>query len=357
MGKAAKMKRAGIFDPYLDTLGGGERYTMTVAYCLAEKDWQVDVFWDDRGIGKKLEKRLGIDLKKINFVPNIFKENFFKKMSLMKKYDLLFYLSDGSVPSLFAKRNLLHFQVPFHHVGGRKPLNQVKLKRIDYVICNSQLTKRFIDKEYGVQSRVVYPPVAVKEFKPGKKKNIIFSVGRFSRLMQAKRQDVLVDVFSQIAKELGDWQLVLAGGTDIGKDKTFDLLKQKAKRLPVEIIDSPSFSELKNLYAQAKIFWTAAGFGVDEEQNPEKVEQFGITTVEAMAAGCVPIVINKGGQPEIVNHQQDGLLWKSKEELIKQTLKVARDNQLREKLARAAQKRAQVFSQEQFCQEIVKLAQ
>ena len=82
-----------------------------------------------------------------------------------------------------------------------------------------------------------------------------------------------------------------------------------------------------------------------------------MTYYEAMAAGCVPIVINKGGQPEIVNHQQDGLLWKSKEELIKQTLKVARDNQLREKLARAAQKRAQVFSQEQFCQEIVKLAQ
>ncbi|HUV42555.1 MAG TPA: glycosyltransferase family 4 protein [Patescibacteria group bacterium] len=351
------MKKAGIFDPYLDTLGGGERYAITVAHCLAKKGWQVDVFWDDRGIGKKLEKRLGIDLKKISFVPNFFKENFFKKMSLMKNYDLLFYVSDGSIPSLFAKKNLLHFQVPFHDVGGRKPLNKVKLKRIKTIICNSQLTKRFIDKEYGVQSQIVYPPVAVKEFKSGEKKNIIFSVGRFSQLIQSKRQDVLIDVFGQIAKELGDWQLILAGGTDIGKDEAFDLLKQKAKKLPVEIIESPPFSELKKLYAQAKIFWTAAGFGVDEEQNPEKVEHFGITTVEAMAAGCVPIVINKGGQPEIVNHQKDGLLWKSKEELIEQTLKVARDNKLRERLAAGAKKRAQVFSQEHFCQEIVKLAQ
>lgn len=349
--------KAGIYDPYLDTLGGGERYTMTVAYCLAKNSWQVDVFGDDRGIGKRLEERLGIDLKKINFVPNIFKEKFFQKQQKMKKYDLLFYLSDGSVPFLFAKKNLLHFQVPFHDVRGKKPLNRIKLRIIDAVVCNSRFTKKFIDKEYGVKSKVVYPPVAVGDFKPGQKKNVILSVGRFSRLMQAKRQDVLVDVFGQTAKELKDWQLILAGGTDVGKDRAFERLKKKTRGLSIEIIENPPFSELKKLYAQAKIFWTAAGFGVDENKAPEKVEQFGITTVEAMAAGCVPIVINKGGQPEIVSHNQNGLLWNSKEELIKQTQMLIKDEKLREKLAKATQERAQDFSGEHFCQEIVKLSQ
>ncbi|MBU3956793.1 glycosyltransferase family 4 protein [Patescibacteria group bacterium] len=347
--------KAGIFDPYLDTLGGGERYSMTVAYCLAKKGWQVEVFWDDRGMGKRLEERLGIDLRKIKFVPNIFKEKFFKKQQLMKRYDLLFFLSDGSIPFLFAKKNLLHFQVPFHDVGGKKPLNRIKLRKIDAVICNSRFTKKFIDKEYGVKSKVIYPPVAVKEFKPGEKKNIILSVGRFSRLMQSKRQDVLIDVFRQMSEELKDWQLILAGGTDVGKDEAFDKLKKKAKNLPVKIIENSPFSELKKLYAQAKIFWTAAGFGVDENQKPERVEQFGIVTVEAMAAGCVPVVINKGGQPEIVNHNQNGLLWNSQKELIKQTLKVIKDEKLRERLAQAAQKRAQDFSQAHFCQEIKEL--
>lgn len=349
------MKKAGIYDPYLDTLGGGERYTMTVAHCLAKKGWQVDVFWDDRGIGKELEQRLGLDLKKINFIPNIFKEKFFKKQQLMKKYNLLFYLSDGSIPFLFAKKNILHFQVPFHDVGGKTPLNKIKFKKIDAVICNSRFTKKFIDQEYGVKSKVIYPPVAVKEFKPGKKENIILSVGRFSQLMQAKRQDVLVDVFKQMVKNLDDWQLILAGGTDVGKDKAFEKLKKKTRGLPIEIIENPPFSELKKLYAQAKIFWTAAGFGINENQKPERVEQFGITTVEAMAAGCVPVVINKGGQPEIVNHNQNGLLWNSQEELIKQTLRLIKDDKLRERLAKTAQKRAQDFSEEHFCQEIVKL--
>lgn len=347
--------QAGIYDPYLDTLGGGERYTMTVAHCLVKKGWEVDVFGDDRGIGKRLEERLGIDLKKINLVPNIFKEKFFQKQQKMKKYDLLFYLSDGSVPFLFAKKNFLHFQVPFHDVKGKRPLNKIKFKKINAVVCNSRFTKKFIDQEYGVKSKVVYPPVAVGEFKPGQKKNIVLSVGRFSRLMQAKRQDVLVDVFGQMAEDLKGWQLILAGGTDVGKDRAFERLKKKIRGLPIEIIENPPFSELKKLYAQAKIFWTAAGFGINENQKPERVEQFGITTVEAMSAGCVPVVINKGGQPEIVDHNQNGLLWNSKQELIRQTLKLVEEEKLRERLSEEAQKKAKTFSQEHFCQEVVKL--
>ncbi len=35
----------------------------------------------------------------------------------------------------------------------------------------------------------------------------------------------------------------------------------------------------------------------------------GMTTPEAMSAGCVPVVIRKGGQPEIVRHGLDGFLW------------------------------------------------
>lgn len=350
------MKKAGVYDPYLDTLGGGERYAMTMAHCLAKRGWQVDVFGGNKKIKGKLEKRFGFSLKRINFIPDIFDKKFFEKMKLMRDYNFLFFLSDGSIPFLFAEKNILHFQVPFHGVDGKKPLNKIKLKKINAVICNSQFTKKTIDQEYGINSKVIYPPVAVKEFKPGRKENIILSVGRFSRLMQSKRQDVLVDSFIKLNQKVKDWQLILAGGTDVGKDKAFDQLKKKAENLPVKIVENPSFSELKKIYAQAKIFWNAAGFGIDEEKEPEKVEHFGITTVEAMAAGCIPMVVDKGGQSEIVSHSQNGLLWKSRQELVSQTLKLIKDEKLREKLAKSSQKRAQNFSQTRFCQEIGKLS-
>lgn len=51
----------------------------------------------------------------------------------------------------------------------------------------------------------------------------------------------------------------------------------------------------------------AKGLFVDEEKSSDLLEHFGITTVETMSAGCVPIVINRG-QPEIVK-EGTGYVW------------------------------------------------
>ena len=60
MGNAKKM-RAAIYDPYLDTGGGGERYMMTVAHTLKKEGWDVEVKWDSPKILNWLTERLGID--------------------------------------------------------------------------------------------------------------------------------------------------------------------------------------------------------------------------------------------------------------------------------------------------------
>ncbi|MCX6724523.1 MAG: glycosyltransferase, partial [Candidatus Shapirobacteria bacterium] len=121
---------------------------------------------------------------------------------------------------------------------------------------------------------------------------------------------------------------------------------------PIEIITNPQFNHLKRLYGQAKIFWTAAGFGFDEAKEPEKMEHFGITTVEAMAAGCVPIVINKGGQKEIVKEGENGLLWEKETDLIAKTLKLMGDQKEWQTLSKKAQKKSQDFSEKVFYQRI-----
>jgi glycosyltransferase involved in cell wall biosynthesis len=350
------MKKAAFFNPYLDSLGGGERYFLTFASCLAREKWQVDLFWPDQTIIGKANNQFGIDLKRVNFVNiNLSQLNLLKKLEILRKYDLSFYISDGSVPWLFAKKNILHFQVPFQGVNGRSWPNKLKLKKIAKIIVNSAFTKEFIDQEYGVKSLVVYPPVAVKSFKPGKKENIILSVGRFTDLLHQKRQDVLIEVFKNlITKGKLNWRLILAGGDKEGK-KLVRQLREKSKGYPIEIKTNLSFSALSQIYSQAKIFWAAAGFGFNQRKQPERVEHFGIAVVEAMAAGCVPVITQIGGHAEIVVSGQNGLLWNNQQDLKDKTLELIKKPRTWRAWSKAAQKRARDFSEERFCNEIQKL--
>jgi glycosyltransferase involved in cell wall biosynthesis len=108
--------------------------------------------------------------------------------------------------------------------------------------------------------------------------------------------------------------------------------------------------EILKLYGDASIFWHACGLN---EQNPHLIEHFGMTTVEAMQNYCVPIVINGGGQKEIVEHGVSGFLFSTEEELLSWTLKVINDDELREKIAHGAFERSHQFNADVFKKKVV----
>ncbi|MBP7118834.1 glycosyltransferase family 4 protein [Candidatus Woesebacteria bacterium] len=338
--------KAGIYSPYLDTLGGGERYLAGVIAALTLRGYEVDVEWPDASIKKKLEERFNVKLK-CNIVPSIERGD---------NYDVCFWVSDGSIPALKARRNMLHFQVPFHGTHGRSLINKMKLWRVTCV-CNSQFTKSIIDKEYGVDSVVIYPPIDTESFKPKKKTRMILYVGRFSNLMQSKRQDVLIDAFKKIKVSYPEWKLVLAGGEEVGAEQEVARLTALARGVEIEIVQSPSFSQIKDLYGKATIFWSAAGFEVDANKYPEKMEHFGMSVVEGMSAGALPIVFNGGGFKEIVSHGKTGILWDTKDELIRFTKSIIKEKEYLEKIALAAQERAQTFSYSAFNEHLNALLQ
>ena len=102
------------------------------------------------------------------------------------------------------------------------------------------------------------------------------------------------------------------------------------------------------LYSQAKIFWHGTGYMVDEDKEPEKMEHFGITTVEAMSYGAVPVVINKGGQKETVKEGVNGFHWETEEECVEGTRKLIEDDNLRKKMAEKSVEMAKDYSIEKF---------
>lgn len=337
--------KAGIYDPYLETLGGGEKYCLTLAEYLLTEGWQVDLFWEGEDLKKKIEERFQIDVKRVNFVP--MQKSLLEKLLIHPKYDLLFYLSDGSVPFMFGKRNILHLQVPFKRVNGQSLINKIKFLTINKIVCNSQFTKKVIDKEFGISSEVIYPPIDIKKFNPGEKENLIISVGRFSKLLQTKNQALLIEAFKNLVDcGLRGWRLVLAGGSEVGSGDLVSRLREMANDYPIEILENISFNKLSGLYAEAKMFWAASGYGVDEEEYPEKVEHFGIAAAEAMSAGAVPLLVVKGGFKEIIEEGKSGYFWETTKELEERTLELTRADLA--KLQASAIKRSKIFSKEKF---------
>lgn len=351
--------KAAIYSPYLDTLGGGERYMMTIAEVLSKQGFDVDVLLDEHLVSfemelkKNLANRFNLNLTKISFMKAPIGRGSvpFNRAFFLKKYDVLFYLTDGSIFYPTAKKNILHIQSPLIGQPAKSAWGKLKLKGWNLIIYNSNFTKKYSERNWPLNSKVVYPPVDVTKIKPLEKKQYILSVGRFS---SSKKHEVMIKVFSDLYrdKKLEDWSLHLIGSASEG-DKTYLYdLKEMSQGLPIKFYPNLVYNDLVKLYGESGIYWHGAGYG---ETDPIKMEHFGISTVEAMAGGCIPVVIGKGGQVEIVDHGESGFLWQTLEELKHFTERLISDNNLMRKMSKQAIIRAKKFDKKKFLEEINKI--
>jgi glycosyltransferase involved in cell wall biosynthesis len=238
---------------------------------------------------------------------------------------------------------------PYHEWEWSRRLYSYRVKT-----CNSHFTRKWTRRLWGIECEVFYPPVDT-ELQATPKEPRILSVSRFTRM---KKQRELVDAFSALGDLHGDgWRFVCAGGAGTTPEDQVYLedLRKRGAQVPVDIRTNLERSRLKGLLESAKIFWHGAGLGEDEDAHPELAEHFGIATVEAMAAGCVPVVIHKGGQPEIVQHGVNGFLWHTVEDLKQYTRLLARDEAMRDRMAAAARERARCFSKDAYVKRFVDL--
>jgi glycosyltransferase involved in cell wall biosynthesis len=125
-------------------------------------------------------------------------------------------------------------------------------------------------------------------------------------------------------------------------------LRKAADGIPVDFHVNPPYSFLTECYNRATIFWHAAGFDVEEDRYPERMEHFGMTTVEAMTARCVPVVYEGGGQREIVTAGSSGCFWTTQEQLVQKTRELMNDPALTTRFADAARGRSADFSPARF---------
>lgn len=147
--------------------------------------------------------------------------------------------------------------------------------RPDVVVANSEHVKKRVEKYWRRKAQVIYPPVNVKRFKVTPHHENYFLI--VSALTPFKRIDLAIQAFNKIKRKL----VIIGDGSQIR-----DL--QSIAGPTIEFLGRKSDAEVKTYMEHCRAFIFPGE------------EDFGITPVEAMAAGKPVLAYGVGGVTESV---------------------------------------------------------
>lgn len=364
---ADKAIEIGIYDPYFtSTLGGGEKDVCVMAECLGTR-YLVDLVGTGDVEKGALEARFNVNLAEVSCrkllyrkgsdrgirrILHLLQKSAFRK-SISSGYDLFINLVNFLPFKPYAKKNVVRIQFPFERFRFPNFLGYY-----DHALAYSEYAQKWVRRRWGIDCQVIYPPVDI--FEPLPKEPLFLSVGRFFKGGHCKKHLTMISTFeSMYDSGFRDWEYHLVGARVVGKqhDSYLREIQEAAHGYPIFFHVDASFETLKNLYGRSTLYLHAAGFGEDPEEHPEAFEHFGITTVEAMSAGCVPLVFEGGGQPEIVQERKNGFLWKTQEQLIEKCHELRENRSLLENLSVEARKTSVKFCRKRYEKDVIEMVQ
>jgi glycosyltransferase involved in cell wall biosynthesis len=359
--------RIGFYDPYLEILGGGEKYLLTILEEAVRQGTHDVLLLSPERPDVEAWRRLNISV-----APGSFRWRRAGQLAVSAHtvgLDLFVALHNFLPPVSAARRSVAIVQFPSRTVSAARPPlgagpralvewlgERVRIRSYDTWVCYSRFVQGYMRERLGVPEPVaIAPPVDLDRRPPGQKGPSVIAVGRFFASSDAnnKKHAVLIDAFRRLHERDGaaGWTLHMVGGahSDRGTAEYLEGLRARAEGLPVAFHPNAESATLLGLYREASLFWHAAGFG---ETLPERLEHFGITTVEAMTHGCVPVVHGVGGQAEIVEDGRTGLLWGSVDELVERSAALMADPASIAALGAAARAAARRYGKDRFLESV-----
>lgn len=316
-----------VFHNYLDNIGGAEIVALTLARELSADIYTTNIAAD------KIAKMGFADvlgrIYSIGHLPQMapFRQQLafwkFRRLNLSDKYDFFIIAGDWAMSAAVNNRpNLWYAHSPLNElwqfkdfirrdilsawkvwpydiwVWFNRKLTRRYARSIDVMVANSENTKKRIKRFYGLDAMVINPPVYTKDFKASAASAATADYWlAVNRLITHKRLDLQLKAFSALPEE----KLIMVGSYEKGV-RQFENYKKYLETIRpdnVKIINWVDDQELKELYHGAKGFVTTA-----------RDEDFGLTAVEAMAAGLPVIASAEGGYLESVIDGATGFLIK-----------------------------------------------
>jgi glycosyltransferase involved in cell wall biosynthesis len=179
----------------------------------------------------------------------------------------------------WAKRRVFDWTVP-----RARAFDHAAAQRVDRFIANSRFVAERIRRSYGREATVIYPPVSVDDFSPDRASEDFYLL--VTQLTPYKRADLAVRAFTALGKRL----VVIGEGTEFAA-------LQKIAGPTVQLLGRQPFKVVKDHFERCRAFLYP------------QVEDFGITAVEAQAAGKPVIAFRAGGALETVIEGVTGLFF------------------------------------------------
>lgn len=169
---------------------------------------------------------------------------------------------------------------------------------------------------------------------------IILSIGR---LVPWKGFDLLIEIASELSKEIADLKLIV-----IGSGPEEKRLKEKALKLNAPVIFAGSLpqADLIKYLTAADVFVLNSSY-----------EGLSHQILESMEAGVPVAVSNAGGNPEVVSDGENGILFPcGNRDAIKSAIKkIFSDDELRKKFVRQGKASLSKFSEPKMVSELSSL--
>ena len=296
----------------ISRLGGGQVYMKSLINALKNNDLTLisNFIMDPLNISELVNNKINVNYfyrDEDNYIKVLLKVLKLKKelININKKFDLLI----NNHPNIFLKKgnlNIFHgmsFLDPiideYGNVENKIILNLIKISGIFKLynnanfIVNSEYTRGIVEKTLPLLNLKVtiigslYPTFNfVNKISTGNKILI------FGRINKRKNIDQFLNVAGKINKKV-----IIAGAVNEGQD--FDNYKYLKKIAPenVEFYPNPDEGQKEELFLKSKIY-----------VHISKKEHFGISVVEAMSHGLIPVVPKSGGPwIDIINKDEYGL--------------------------------------------------
>lgn len=298
---------------------------------------------DSGAIVRTLGKSKGFDGNMIIKLYRLFKElqpDIIHTHLAGLRYSIFAALPFQGRAKIHTVHNMAVHEAPF----GIRKLHKIAFRLLDWTpVALSPAVKGSIAKEYGIDAPVIINGIHVDESvldvpKELLRKNYGIPENHFvmiciGRLYRQKNQSLLVDVFENVFKNVGNCSLLIVGEDPEGGSYR-GMLEEKVLCLSEEIRGNIHFLGLRKdipqlLRASDLFILTSAWEGIP------------LTLLEAMGYGVPSVCTAVGGIPDMLMHEKEGLLVPNGNEaaLTDAVLKIVKDPNLAARLSANAKKK------------------